>query len=217
MLTVVVAAATATCGLLLIGGVAPSADTTVLPVAAPVEAIDDSVTTTTATTTVTATTTTAATTSTTEAPADSTTTTVVTTVPETTAPALPSVVPIAVEASNTVVGAGGVVTFTGRCEVGEAGPRGSVLVWVIGDEVDEIDTGVTSADWSYTWTAPTEEDEFGSFTFQFWCGDPSSHDGGYPAELQHRVDMVAVIPPSTTILPVEPGPGTPDHLIPETD
>ncbi len=39
-----------------------------------------------------------------------------------------------VSASDTVVGAGGTVTFDGTCAVGGDGPLGPVIVWVIGDD-----------------------------------------------------------------------------------
>jgi hypothetical protein len=120
-----------------------------------------------------------------------------------------------VNASDTIVGAGGTITFDGTCAVDAGGPLGPVIVWIVGETTAIVDTGVTSAAWRYTWTAPTAEDEFGSFTFQFWCGDPTGFEAGYPAGLQQRVDMVATgTPPTTTVL-VESEPVAP--IIPETD
>ncbi len=200
--TVVLTALTATCGLFLVAGVGPSGATDLaLPTVTPIETgqsspttvpvNDDTVSTpvsvpvptpvptSDATTTTTTTTTTTAATTTTVAIMTTTT------------------VPTSVSASNTVVGLGGTVTFDGTCPTGTDRP---LVVWIIAAETtDVIDTGITSGSWSYTWTAPTDERNAGSFTFQFWCGDPAGFAGGYPASLQQHVDMVASeAPPKTT-------------------
>jgi hypothetical protein len=91
-----------------------------------------------------------------------------------------------------------------------------VTVWIIGDasdDIDVVDTGISSASWTFVWAAPTDEASFDSFTFQFWCGDPDG--AGYPADLQRRVDMVASAGPPVTPPLTESEPAAP--IIPETD
>lgn len=200
---VLVSAATAGCGLLMLGGVGPTGSGAMLPgdLVAAVAPDTSSPTTSTSTT---STTTTTVTTS---------TTTTVTTMPTTTVP--PSPVPIGVSASQRTVGAGGVVTFSGQCPLFDGAPLGPVVLWVVGVGSSEISTGVTSERWTYAWTAPVDEAEFSAFTFQFWCGDPAGFDGGYPSDLQQIVDMVAAAPPTTTSPLIESEP--PVVIIPETD
>ena len=226
--TVVLAAGVATCGLFMLSGVGPSAANEVqLPAVAPnstdepdtpdegtEEGTEEAEVTTpptsppptsapvTPTTSSTASTTTSTTTSTT-----STTTTVVA-----------SPVPLSVTASNTVVGAGGTITFDGVCATSGGQPLGAITVWVIpddGGDAEVIETGLSSATWTFIWTAPTDEAAFGSFVFQFWCGDPNGFEAGYPLDLQRRVDMVASAAPPTTVQLIESKPVTP--VIPETD
>ncbi len=144
-----------------------------------------------------------------------TTTTTTTTTTTAAPPEAPSPVPVSVSASQTVVGAGGSVDFAGTCpSIGGASP-GSLIVWVISDSTERLATGVTAVDWTYRWIAPSDPNEIASFTFQFWCGDPSGWQG-YPAELQRTVDMVAQAgPPPTISAPLIEA--DPPSVIPETD
>jgi len=212
--TVLVAVATASCGILMLGGVGPSPagaqlEGEVLPgvvpsastpaTSDPIDEPADSTTTTsldTTTTTVVVTSTTSTT----------TTTTTIASTP----------LPLSVSASDTVVGVGDTVDFAGTCPTRDGSAPGSLVVWVISDTTDVIDTGVTATGWVYQWTAPTDEDEIASHTFQFWCGDPSGWQGGYPADLQRTVDMVAQAVPlpatATPLIEADPAP-----VIPETD
>ena len=123
--------------------------------------------------------------------------------------------PLSVTASQTVVGVGGTVEFAGECPLHGGDPLGPVIVWLIGVTTDQIATGLTAAEWTYRWTAPTDPSEIASYTFQFWCGDPNGWEGGYPADLQRTVDIVAQAgpPPSTVPLTEFDAP----HVIPETD
>jgi hypothetical protein len=224
--TVLVAVATATCGVLMLGGVGPApagAGLTgdVLPAVVPVtsapatsDPADDPVPS--STTTVASS---SSSTSTTLAETTTTTTLTITptTLPTTTVPVEPaSPVPLSVSASQGVVGAGGTVDFAGTCASIDGASPGSLVVWVISDSTERVATGVTAVDWTYRWVAPSDLNEIASFTFQFWCGDPSDWQGGYPAELQRTVDMVAQAgpPPSTTTPLIE---ADPPSVIPETD
>ena len=215
--TVLVAVATATCGVLMRGGVGPSpagAGLTgeVLPAVAPVTSAPDApVPSTTTTTTIVS-----SSSSTSTTPAETTTTITQATSTTTTVASAPSPVPVSVSASQGVVGAGGAVDFAGTCpSIGGASP-GSLVVWVISDSTERIATGVTAVDWTYRWMAPSDPNEIASFTFQFWCGDPSGWQGGYPAELQRTVDMVAQAgPPPTISAPLIEA--DPPSVIPETD
>ena len=170
-------------------------------------------TTTVATSTTTTTTTTAATstTTTTTTPVATSTTTTTTT---TTTP-VPSPLPLSVSASQTVVGAGGTVDFAGTGPTTDGSAPGSLVVWVISETTEQIATGVTATEWTYQWTAPTDPNLIASHTFQFWCGDPSSWQGGYPADLQRTVDVVAQVAPTPTTSPLTEA--TPPVVIPETD
>ncbi len=140
-----------------------------------------------------------------------------TTDPTTTIPPVASPVPRSVTTSTTLVGAGGIVEFAGVCQEQEALPVGPVIVWVIADTTERIDTGLTAPNWTYRWSAPTDPARFGSYAFQFWCGDPSGWQGGYPSTLQRTVDMVAQSgPPSITTAPaLDADPLS--EAIPETD
>lgn len=232
--TMVLAAGVATCGLFMLSGVGPSAANEVqLPTVAPNstdetapdipddESTEEGTEVTTASTTAITTTTTPAGTTTTPTSTTTSTTTVTptsttTVTPTTTVAASP--IPLSVTASNAVVGAGGTITFDGVCATSSGQPLGAITVWVVpgdGGDVDVIETGLSSATWTFTWTAPSDEDAFGSFVFQFWCGDPAGFEAGYPLDLQRRVDMVASAAPPTTVPLVESQPVTP--TIPETD
>lgn len=214
--TVLVAVATTTCGVLMLGGVGPSSagdglTGEALPTVAPATSAtgeDPSPSTTTIVQSSSLTSTTLA--------ATSTTTTIAATSTTTTIASTPSPLPLSVSASQTVVGAGGTVDFAGTCPTIDGSAPGSLVVWVISDTTDVIDTGVTATEWTYQWTAPTDENEIASHTFQFWCGDPSGRQGGYPADLQRTVDIVAqALPLPATVTPlIEAGP---DLVIPETD
>lgn len=212
--TVLVAVATVACGVLMLGGVGPApagAGLTGDPLAsvAPITsvAIDQAPPTSppgSEPTTTLSTTSTSTSSTTTTSSSPSTTTLVVT----------PSPVPISVTASQTVVGIGGTVDFSGECPSPSGEPLGPVIVWVIGETTVQIATGVTAVDWTYRWTAPTDPNEIVSYAFQFWCGDPSGWEGGYPASLQRTVDIVAQAGPAPTTTPlVEPDP---PNVIPET-
>jgi hypothetical protein len=175
--TVVVATATAACGLLMLSGTGPTpaaADDTIVEPAA------------TAPTTVTA---------------------VVDPTSTTTAPAPP--IPLSVAPGSITVGAGGTARISGECPIVDGAPLGPVEIWQIGSIVTPISTGVTSASWSYDWTAPGEVEPL---VLQIWCGDPSQYRGGYPESLQIEVVFVAQAAPTTTTPPVPP----PPHEIPET-
>ena len=122
--------------------------------------------------------------------------------------------PLSVTASQTVVGLGGTVEFAGECRSRGGEPLGPLVVWVIGVGTDRIVTGVTAVEWTYGWTAPTVPNEITTYSFQFWCGDPTGWVGGYPSDLQRTVDIVAQAGPGPTTVPlVEPDPPNP---IPET-
>lgn len=214
--TVVIAGATAVCGLLLVRGVSPGSPTAdVLPFAAP--GPDDPGPTTTATTapttitTTTITTTTIATTtsSTTTTMPPSTTSTSTTAPPSTSAPT-PSVVPLSVDVSSLSVGVGGQVLFSGTCDTVGGQPAGPVVVDVVGDVTQRIPTGIVADRWAYEWQAPTDPALIRSYTFQFWCGDPADAATGYPLSLQHTVDMVASAPADPAPAPAaDPAPVIP--------
>jgi hypothetical protein len=92
---------------------------------------------------------------------------------------------------------------------------GPVEIWEVGADVHVVATGVTAADWSYDWTAPSV---VAPLVLQVWCGTPRSAVGGYPAELEIEVVFVAQEPqvpttpaPAATVAPVAPG-----AVIPET-
>jgi hypothetical protein len=197
-----VAAATATCGLFVLSGLGPSpagAELSGDPVAAVDQIADDSTTTTTTTTTTATTTTTTTTTLAPEAPND--------------AERVPDVppIPLSVSPSTVVVGVGGTARISGTCPLVDGVPRGPVEIWQVGQSMVVIPTGVTAEAWSYDWTSP---DAAQPLVLQVWCGDPSSHVGGYPAAMQIQVEFVAQQAPpsvaSTTTLALDP-------VIPETD
>jgi hypothetical protein len=192
---VLVAGATAVCGLLMLGGVGPATGES-KPTGDPVPAPE-------ASTSTTATPTTAPT------PVSIVATTTTTSTPTPPPPPLP----LLVSASQTMVGAGGLATFEGTCPVVDGVPMGPVVLWLIGTETEVITTGMIAESWSYAWTAPTDPGEFASFTFQFWCGDPTGYERGYPVDLQQVVHMVAVAPPSTDAS----AESAPPVVIPETD
>ncbi len=169
--TILIATATATCGLLALNGFGPAASgSEQLPVVAPTDP----------------------TTETTQPDAESTTSTSTTTSSTTTTVVSSTGVPTSVTASNTIVGAGGVVTFDGTCDV-----DGPVFVQITGRSTVTVDTSEKNAIWSFDWTAPVDDADIGTSTFRFFCGDPADFTGSYPAELEQRVDMVAVAAPTT--------------------
>jgi hypothetical protein len=85
------------------------------------------------------------------------------------------------------------------------------VIWQIGATTSTIATGVTAAEWSYDWTAPTA---VAPLVLQVWCGDPTGFAGGYPQELQIDVVFVAQqAPPEAATTTVAPS----DAVIPETD
>jgi hypothetical protein len=90
-------------------------------------------------------------------------------------------------------------------------------VWQIGRTIEVIPTGVSSAAWSFTWTAPIDTADVGGYTFQFWCGVPETGAAGYPVDLQITVDMVMQSLPAapTTSTPLVEAP--PNPAIPETN
>ena len=197
VVTAVVAAATAVCGLLMLGGVGPAADDAAptgdrLPLVAaarPASFAEQS-----------------APSGSADPPATESTS-----VPDTSVPDVQGPLPVSVAASGPTVGAGGPITFTGECPVVAGEAAGPVVVWVIAattDAVDRIDTGVTAADWTYRWTAPTDPGLIGSYSFQFWCGEPDGWQGGYPSELQITIDMVAQVAPAAPAAPAESIPVT---------
>jgi hypothetical protein len=195
VVTIVVASATAVCGLLMLSGAGPTpaaaGDTVLEPEITqptPLAAVESSTTTSTTSTSTTSTTTTSTTTS-------------------TTAPAPP--IPLSVEPHAISVGAGGTARISGECPVVGGAPLGPVEIWQIGSTVTPIATGVTAAAWSYDWTAPSDVEPL---VLQIWCGDPSQYQGGYPEALQVEVVFVAQVAPTTT---TTPEPSTP-HEIPET-
>ncbi len=194
--TVLVAATTATFGLFALSSFGPAApDNAVMPAPAAATASTEPGPTTTI-------------------PATTIATILATTTTTTTGPA-PTETPVSITASNTIVGAGGVVTFDGVCATVRR-----VFVEIEGQSKTLVEVGESDPNWRYDWTAPTDEAEFGAFAFRFFCGDPADFDGSYPAELEQRVDMVSISPaPPTTILiesqpPVEPPVVS---VLPETD
>ncbi len=205
--TVVVATATAACGLLMLGGVGPTpaaADDVAVP-AAPVVAAGAAEPASTGSTTTDAAPPVVADVdqSSTSTPTTTTTTTPTTTTVE------PAPIPLSVAPETLSVGVGGVARISGECPVIDGAPLGPVEIWQIGSTVTPISTGVTAASWSYDWTAPTEVEPL---VLQIWCGDPSQYAGGYPEALQIEVVFVDQAPASTsTTVATEP-----DHVIPET-
>jgi hypothetical protein len=126
----------------------------------------------------------------------------------TSSPARP--IPLSVAPPAVTVGIGGTARISGECPVVDGAPLGPVEIWQIGSTVTPIATGVTAAAWSYDWTAPTAVEPL---VLQIWCGDPSSYQGGYPESLQIEVVFVAQEAPTTTTVP---GVVSPPHEIPET-
>lgn len=192
--TVVVAAATAVCGLLMVSGVGPTpaaADDVTLPLA-PAAAAPAS---------------TGSTTTEAASPVDDvdpTSTSTTTTTSE------PAPIPLSVAPEVLTVGVGGVARISGECPSAGGAPLGPVEIWQIGSTVTAISTGVTAEAWSYDWTAPIEVEQL---VLQIWCGDPSQYEGGYPESLQIEVVFVDQAPASTTTTIVD---ADPDHIIPET-
>jgi hypothetical protein len=190
--TVVVATATAACGLLMLSGTGPTpaaADDTIVEPAGELTSTSAGDV---------------------EAPAATappTVTAVVDPTSTTTAPAPP--IPLSVAPGSITVGAGGTARISGECPIVDGAPLGPVEIWQIGSIVTPISTGVTSASWSYDWTAPGEVEPL---VLQIWCGDPSQYRGGYPESLQIEVVFVAQAAPTTTTPPV----AVPPHEIPET-
>jgi hypothetical protein len=190
--TVVVATATAACGLLMLSGAGPTpaaADDAAVPEPPAVLSSTDAQTEESGTS---------------EPLGDSTTTST------TTMTNAPAPIPLSVAPPSITVGIGGAARISGECPVVDGGPLGPVEIWQIGATVTPISTGVTAATWSYDWTAPTE---VGPLVLQIWCGDPSQYQGGYPESLQIEVVFVAQGAPTTTTTPVVL---SPPHEIPET-
>jgi hypothetical protein len=133
---------------------------------------------------------------------ESTTTT--TTVP-------PAPIPLSVAPQSITVGVGGAARISGECPVVNGSPLGPVEIWEIGSTVTPISTGVTAAEWSYDWTAPTDVQPL---VLQIWCGDPSQYVGGYPESLQIDVVFVDQVAPTTTTTTTVVN--APVHVIPET-
>ncbi len=213
--TVLVAGAVTACGVLLLSGVGPTpaADRLTgerLPAVAPIESSpatsqpDEHATTPSSTITSqpTASSAVPSTTATSSTSATTSTTTSSTMTSTTTIASAPSPLPLSVRASQTVVGAGGTVDFSGECPARDGEPSGPLIVWVIGETTDQITTGVTAVEWTYRWTAPTDVGQIRTHTFQFWCGDPVGWDGGYPIALQRVVDMVAQAGPASPTAPL---------------
>jgi hypothetical protein len=201
--TVVVATATAACGLLMLSGAGPT------PAAADDEAVPEPpvvvVSSTEPAPTDPATTEPAMAAA--EAIVDSTPSSTATTA-TTTTPAAP--IPLSVAPQSITVGAGGTARISGECPVVDGVPLGPVEIWEIGSTVTPISTGVTAAAWSYDWTAPADVEPL---VLQVWCGDPSQYVGGYPESLQIEVVFVAQEAPTTTTMPALPAP---HDVIPET-
>jgi len=200
--TVVVATATAACGLLLLSGAGPTpaaADDETVPAAPAVVASASEPDTTAPDTPASAT----------IAPAivDSTPSSSAPTSPPTSPPAP---IPLSVTPRSITVGAGGTARIGGECPVVDGAPLGPVEIWQIGSTVTPISTGVTAAVWTYDWTAPTDLEPL---VLQVWCGDPSQYSGGYPESLQIKVVFVAQEAPTTTTTIDGAGP---DGTIPET-
>ena len=198
--TVVVATATAACGLLMLSGAGPT------PAAADDEAVPE------APVVVVSSTEPETTVPTTTLPAMAVVAAIVDSTPSstatTTAPAAP--IPLSVAPQSVTVGAGGTARISGECPVVDGVPLGPVEIWEIGSTVTPISTGVTAAAWSYDWTAPADVQPL---VLQVWCGDPSQYAGGYPESLQIEVVFVAQEAPTTTTTPAL---STPHDVIPET-
>ena len=198
--TVVVATATAACGLLMLSGAGPT------PAAADDEAVPE------APVVVASSTEPAMTDPATTEPAmaaaeaidDSTSSSTA----NTTTPAVP--IPLTVAPRSITVGAGGTARIFGECPVVDGSPLGPVEIWQIGSTVTPISTGVTAAAWSYDWTAPVDVEPL---ALQIWCGDPSQYEGGYPESLQIEVVFVAQEAPTTSTTPAL---SPPHEVIPET-
>lgn len=205
MATAFVAAATAACGVLLLGGVGPAPATGIHGDVPPEP--DDLGATTTAP--VPATTDAGSTSVATAPPATEPT------VPSTTAdpaPDPPSPVPLGVAPTTVTVGVGGTAQISGTCPVVDGRPRGPVEVWEVGDTVTIVHTGVTAAEWTYEWTAPTD---VRSLVLQVWCGDPTGYLGGYPTALEIEVVFVAQEAPPAQAPALGSASG-PRAVIPET-
>jgi hypothetical protein len=229
--TVAVASAVSTCGLFMLGGVAPSTtsppadsatgdtiDPDPIEVATSTAPTESTSVATTSPPTTSTTTTTATTPTTTATPTTSTAAT--TTATPTSTTSLPGAMPPTVTASGTTVGVGGTVTFEGSCH-DAAGP---VVIWIIKQadgSTEVVDTGLSTSQWTYTWTAPADERDASSFVFRFWCGTPADDAGGAPTDRRARVDMVAsAAPPATPAPGPSAAPGVPTSVgtrLPETD
>ncbi|HEX6658503.1 MAG TPA: hypothetical protein VF065_10505 [Ilumatobacter sp.] len=192
--TVVVATATAACGLLMLSGAGPTpaaADDEIVP--QPPAVVPSS---------------TDPQRQDSEEPLADPTSTTSSTTTTTNAPAPP--IPLGVAPPALIVGIGGTARISGECPMVDGAPLGPVEIWQIGSAVTPIATGVTAAAWSYDWTAPTAVEPL---VLQVWCGDPSQYQGGYPESLQIEVVFVAQEAPTTTTVPVVV---SPPHEIPET-
>jgi len=191
--TVVVATATAACGLLMLSGAGP------LPAGADDERVPEPV---------------VVVASSTEPPTAEpavVAVAIVDSIPSSTATTAPTApIPLSVAPPSITVGAGGTARISGECPVVDGSPLGPVVIWQIGSTVTPISTGVTAAAWSYDWTAPAEVEPL---VLQIWCGDPSQYAGGYPESLQIDVVFVAQEAPTTTTAPTL---SPPHDVIPET-
>ena len=135
-------------------------------------------TTTTSSTTSSSTTTTTTTSTTTTTTSSTTTTTVV----------VPAPWPTSVTPSLVRIAPGDAATISGTCPVVGGVALGPVVVWAVGDTIDAIDTGLSGAEWTYSWQSPVSADVV---ALQVWCGDPTGWTGGYPSELVITVEYVA--------------------------
>jgi hypothetical protein len=203
--TVVVAAVTVGCGLLLIGGVGPSTAAELDGERPPEAAASDVALGIPAESSVPDSSTAPSTTPPSTTPPSTTPpSTEVTNPPEVASP-----VPLSVTPSSVTVGPGGTARLSGTCPLVDGVALGPVEIWEVGESISVLNTGVTAADWSYDWTAPAEPAEI---VLQVWCGDPSNYEGGYPQNMQIDVVFVAQVPAPTTIAAADPG-----AEIPSTD
>jgi hypothetical protein len=125
--------------------------------------------------------------------------------------ARPVAVPATMTTRHVTVGPNGFGHLSGSCPSVDGVVLGPVEVWVVGDQVVRIDTGITGTDWTYDWQAPSTADPI---ALHVWCGDPTAAGLGFPSD--QEVVVVFVAQQATTTVAagdggsgaLEPLPGT---------
>ena len=121
----------------------------------------------------------------------------------------PVAVPATMSTRRVTVGPNGFGHLSGSCPTVDGVVLGPVEVWVVGDQVVRIDTGITGTDWTYDWRAPATADPI---ALQVWCGDPTAAGLGFPSDQEVAVVFVAQQQATTTVAAGDGGSGTPDPL-----